>query len=426
MKTVKLESVTKEKILSSLKRESADSVLKKSVEKIIEEVKANGDKALVSFTKKFDDADISKKGLVVSAEEIEKAYKAVPKEFIKALKEAKKNIEVFHEKQTASSWLKTDKEQMIGQLVGPIERAGLYIPGGENGYPSTVLMTVIPAKTAGVDQIILISPPDKKGEISQYTLAAACECGIDEVYRVGGAQGIAALAYGTETIKAVDVIAGPGNAYVTEAKRKVFGDVGIDLTAGPSEVVILADIKSNPNIVAADLLSQAEHDSQAKAILVTTNNVLAKKVNELVYKQLEKIPRKRQAKKALDEKGLIISVGSKEEAIKAANIIAPEHLVIMLEQPTKWLPLIKNAGAIFLGATSVQSAADYSVGPNHVLPTGGSARFASPLSVETFQKKSNIVWLGEKALSKDSKSAVVIARTEGFEGHVKAIEERNK
>jgi histidinol dehydrogenase len=424
MKTIELKKVQKEQVLQSLKRNRPNDTLKKSVGKIINEVRENGDSALFKLTKEFDGVDLTKETLTVKQEEIEEAVKQLDKGFIDALEEAKANIEQFHERQTGSSWLKTDEGQMIGQLVGPVERAGLYIPGGGYGYPSTVLMTAVPAKIAGVTDIVMVTPPGKDGSVSKYTLAAAKICGINKIFKVGGAQAIAAMAYGTESILPVDVIAGPGNAYVAEAKRQVYGDVGIDLVAGPSEVVVLADIKCDPNIIAADLVSQAEHDSDASAILITDSNVLANKVKELVSKKLKEIPRKDIAEKSLEENGLIFIVNTAEEAIETANIISPEHLVVLLEQPTRWLPKIKNAGAIFLGEDSVQSAADYSVGPNHVLPTGGGARFASPLGVATFQKYSNIVWLGKSSLEKIAGSAVTISRSEGFDGHALAVEER--
>jgi histidinol dehydrogenase len=424
MKTIELKKVQKEQVLQSLKRNRPNDTLKKSVGKIINEVRENGDSALFKLTKEFDGVDLTKETLTVKQEEIEEAVKQLDKGFIDALEEAKANIEQFHERQTGSSWLKTDEGQMIGQLVGPVERAGLYIPGGGYGYPSTVLMTAVPAKIAGVTDIVMVTPPGKDGSVSKYTLVAAKICGINKIFKVGGAQAIAAMAYGTESILPVDVIAGPGNAYVAEAKRQVYGDVGIDLVAGPSEVVVLADIKCDPNIIAADLVSQAEHDSDASAILITDSNVLANKVKELVSKKLKEIPRKDIAEKSLEENGLIFIVNTAEEAIETANIISPEHLVVLLEQPTRWLPKIKNAGAIFLGEDSVQSAADYSVGPNHVLPTGGGARFASPLGVATFQKYSNIVWLGKSSLEKIAGSAVTISRSEGFDGHALAVEER--
>lgn len=422
MKIVRINTVKKETILTNLKRSRPDDSIKKSVIEIITEVRKNGDKALIDYNRKFDGVETT--DLKVTKDEIEEAVEKAGAVYIEALKEAKEKIEQFHEKQLDSSWLKTDKEQMIGQLVGPVERAGLYVPGGSAGYPSTVLMAAIPASIAGVTDIAIASPPGKDGNISPNTIAAADVCGIDEIYKVGGAQAIAALAYGTESVAPVDVIAGPGNIYVTEAKKQVFGDVGIDLVAGPSEIVVLADIKSDPAIVASDLVSQAEHDSEASAILVTDSNVLAQKVISLIDEKLGNLSRKEEAKKSLENNGLVLIVEDAESAIEVSNIIAPEHLVVLLEQPTKWLPKIKNAGAIFLGEDAVQSAVDYSVGPNHVLPTGGAARFASPLSVGTFQKRSNIIWLGKSSLKKSADIAIVIAKSEGFDGHAQAIKER--
>lgn len=426
MKTIELKEVQREKVLASLKRTLPDNSLRESVAKIISDVRTGGDSELLRLTKEYDGVDLTAKTIIVSKNEIEDAVKKVGKDYIDALNQAKENIEQFHEKQLGSSWLKTDEEQMIGQLVGPVGSVGLYVPGGGAGYPSTVLMTAIPAKIAGVTDIVIVTPSGKDGKVSDFTLAAADVCGINKIYKAGGAQAIAALAYGTQTIKQVDVIAGPGNAYVSEAKRQVFGDVGIDLVAGPSEVVVLADVKSNPSKVAADLVSQAEHDSDARAILVTNSSELAEKVIAFTEKKIKKITRQEEAQKSLDDNGVVFIVNDSEDAVEVANIIAPEHLVVLLEQPTKWLPKIKNAGAIFLGEDAVQSAADYSVGPNHVLPTGGGARFASPLGVTNFQKFTNIVWLGKRSLEKSAGAAVTIARSEGFEGHALAIEERVK
>ena len=426
MKIVKIDEVNPKKINKSLKKGKASKAIRKSVSEIIDEVSQGDDRALLSYTKKFDKVDLTKKGIALDSKAIESAAKKVEKDFIKALKDAKKRIENFHEKQSNSSWLKTDRGEMIGQLAGPIESTGIYVPGGENGYPSTVLMSAIPARIAGVARIALVSPPLKDGEISKYTLAAAYECGIDEIYSVGGAQAIAALTYGTKSIKPVDIIVGPGNGYVTEAKRQVFGDVGIDMVAGPSEIVVIADIKANPNYIAADLLSQAEHDSDATAILITSSEVLARKVIDLVNKKADKISRKKEVKKSIENKGIVFISKDIDRIIKISNIIAPEHLVVLVEQPTRWLPFIKNAGAIFLGEDAVQSAGDYSFGPNHILPTGGSAKFTSPLSVETFQKMSNIVWLSNEALKNNASSAIELSKKEGFTAHTAAIDERLK
>ncbi|RSD25126.1 histidinol dehydrogenase [Mesobacillus subterraneus] len=398
---------------------------RKAVQSIIAEVRAGGDKAVRSFTEKFDSVTLD--DFAVTEEEIAEAYKTVSDKLVGIIKEAADNIRKYHEKQLRPSWMTTEENgTMLGQKVTPLDSVGVYVPGGTAAYPSSVLMNVIPAKTAGVERIVMVSPPDSDGRLPAGVLVAADIAGVKEIYKIGGAQAIAALAYGTETIKPVDKITGPGNIYVALAKREVFGDVAIDMIAGPSEIGILADDTARANEIAADLLSQAEHDPRACAILVTTSRVLAEDVQDEVYKQLSQLPRKDIATEAIENFGAIYVAADMDEAIAAINQLAPEHLEVVTENAFELLGKIKHAGAIFLGRYSSEPVGDYFAGPNHVLPTNGTARFSSPLSVEDFQKKSSVILYSEKAMNENGAKIAEFARLEGLEAHARAVEARLK
>jgi histidinol dehydrogenase len=398
---------------------------RKAVQAIIAEVRASGDQALRNFTEKFDSVALDE--FLVTENEISEAYKNVSNQLVDIITEAASNIRKYHEKQLRPSWMTTEENgTMLGQKVTPLDSVGVYVPGGTAAYPSSVLMNVIPAKTAGVERIVMVSPPGQDGKLPAGVLVAADIAGVKEIYKVGGAQGIAALAYGTETIKPVDKITGPGNIYVALAKREVFGDVAIDMIAGPSEIGILADDTARANEIAADLLSQAEHDPRACAVLVTTSSTLAADVQNEVYKQLSQLPRKEIATQAIEDFGAIYVAADMDEAVAAINQLAPEHLEIVTENPMELLGKIKHAGAIFLGRYSSEPVGDYFAGPNHVLPTNGTARFSSPLSVEDFQKKSSIILYSEKAMNDNGAKIAEFARLEGLEAHARAVEARLK
>ncbi|WP_226643340.1 histidinol dehydrogenase [Mesobacillus subterraneus] len=398
---------------------------RKAVQSIIAEVRASGDQALRTFTKKFDQVALD--NFMVTDDEISEAYKSVSSQLVDIIKEAADNIRNYHEKQLRPSWMTTEENgTMLGQKVTPLDSVGVYVPGGTAAYPSSVLMNVIPAKTAGVQRIVMVSPPGQDGKLPAGVLVAADIAGVKEIYKIGGAQAIAALAYGTETIKPVDKITGPGNIYVALAKREVFGDVAIDMIAGPSEIGILADDTARANEIAADLLSQAEHDPRACAVLVTTSRTLAEDVQNEVYKQLSQLPRKEIASQAIENFGAIYVAADMDEAVSAINQLAPEHLEIVMENPMELLGKIKHAGAIFLGRYSSEPVGDYFAGPNHVLPTNGTARFSSPLSVEDFQKKSSIILYSEKAMVDNGSKIAEFARLEGLEAHARAVEARLK
>ncbi|MEW8968999.1 MAG: histidinol dehydrogenase [Mesobacillus sp.] len=398
---------------------------RKAVQSIIAEVRASGDQALRTFTEKFDRVALG--DFLVTDDEISEAYKAVSSQLVDIIKEAAANIRNYHEKQLRPSWMTTEENgTMLGQKVTPLDSVGVYVPGGTAAYPSSVLMNVIPAKTAGVQRIVMVSPPGQDGKLPAGVLVAADIAGVKEIYKIGGAQAIAALAYGTETIQPVDKITGPGNIYVALAKREVFGDVAIDMIAGPSEIGILADDTARANEIAADLLSQAEHDPRACAVLVTTSRTLAEDVQNEVYKQLSQLPRKEIATQAIENFGSIYVAADMEEAVSAINQLAPEHLEIVTENPIELLGKIKHAGAIFLGRYSSEPVGDYFAGPNHVLPTNGTARFSSPLSVEDFQKKSSIILYSEKAMADNGAKIAQFARLEGLEAHARAVETRLK
>ncbi|ASA96889.1 MULTISPECIES: histidinol dehydrogenase [Anoxybacillus] len=411
----------------SLRRtiESGTEEQRQAVKRIIDDVRNNGDGALKKYTEMFD--GISLDAFAVTQEEIEEAYWLVDENMVHIIREAAQNIREYHERQRETSWFMTrDDGTILGQKVTPLDAVGLYVPGGTAAYPSSVLMNVIPAQVAGVKRIVIVSPPNERGTLPAAVLVAACELGVQEIYKVGGAQAIAALAYGTETIEPVDKIFGPGNIYVALAKREVFGQVDIDMIAGPSEIVVLADETAKPNEIAADLLSQAEHDERAVSILVTPSLQLALKVEEEVEKQLATLPRKEIAQKAINEYGAIYVTDTMKQAIDVVNELAPEHLEIMTAEPFEMLSAIRHAGAVFLGSYSSEPVGDYFAGTNHVLPTNGTARFSSGLTVEAFMKKSSIIFYSEQAWQQHAAKIAAFARLEGLEAHARAVEERLK
>ena len=374
----------------------------------------------MEYTEKFDKAAIS--SLEVSEAEINEAFAAVDKEFLEILKEAAENIRAFHQKQVRNSFVISEKDGVvIGQKVTPIEKVGLYVPGGTAAYPSTVLMDSIPAKIAGCPVIVMTTPPGKDGKVNPVILAAAKTAGVDRIFKVGGAQAIASLAYGTETIPKVDKIVGPGNAFVAEAKKQVYGQVSIDMIAGPSEILIIADKNSVPAHVAADLLSQAEHDANASAVLVTDSMELAKATQAEIEKQLALLPRQEIARKSIDNYGKIIVTDNLLDAINVSNHIAPEHLELMVDQPFEILDKITNAGSVFMGRNCPEALGDYFAGPNHTLPTGGTARFSSPLSVDDFVKKSQFTYYTNEALKKIGKKVAYFANAEGLDAHARSV-----
>ncbi|GLI09348.1 histidinol dehydrogenase [Paenibacillus tyrfis] len=398
-----------------------------SVQRIIEEVRRDGDAALRKFAQQFDGVKIEE--LRVTQEEIEAAYAQVDESFLTALREAAVNIRRFHEKQMRNSWMDLQADgSILGQVIRPLRRVGLYVPGGKAAYPSSVLMNAIPAQVAGVPEIVMVTPPATAGVegINPHILVAAAEAGVREIYRVGGAQAVAALAYGTESIPAADKIVGPGNIYVALAKRSVFGAVDIDSIAGPSEIVVLADETADAAYVAADLLSQAEHDEMASAILVTPSRKLAEAVRQEVDRQLSELPRRDIAAQSIRDYGAILTVDSLTEGVGVVNRLAPEHLEIIVREPFDYLSRIENAGAIFLGPYSSEPVGDYFAGPNHVLPTNGTARFSSPLNVDDFLKKSSVIYYSKEALLRDGEKIITLARHEGLDAHARAIEIRLK
>ena len=390
-----------------------------AVADIIAEVKKRGDEALFAYTERFDGVKLS--SLAVTAEEIDEALCSVEPEFLEILKRAARNIRRFHERQVRPSFILNDEDGVvIGQKVIPLDRAGLYVPGGTAAYPSTVLMDSIPAKIAGVREIVMVTPPGKDGRVNPAILAAASVAGVDRIYKVGGAQAIAALAYGTESIPRVDKIVGPGNAYVAEAKHQVYGTVAIDMIAGPSEILIVADSKSDPRVLAADMLSQAEHDRMASAVLVTDSADLAEAVRDELERQIPLLERAEIARASVDGNGKIIVADDLAEAIDVANEIAPEHLELMVDDPFDWLDKIRHAGSVFMGRNCPEALGDYFAGPNHTLPTGGTARFSSPLSVDDFVKKTQYTYYSESALARTAEDVALFARKEGLTGHAKS------
>lgn len=413
--------------LSFLKKRKVEAKeeAQQSVREIIAQVRAGGDKALKAYTKQFDGIELEK--LRVSDEEAAAAYRRIPEEVIRAIRRAAKNIRAFHEKQKPSSWTETvEYGVVLGQKVTALDSVGVYVPGGTASYPSSVLMGALPALVAGVGRVVLVSPPQKNGLIADGVLAAAHEIGIKEIYQVGGAQAIAALAYGTETIRPVDKIVGPGNLYVMLAKKQVFGDVAIDSLAGPSEIAILADETAHPEWVAADLLSQAEHDKLSMPVLITTSRQLAEEVDGEVDRRLAVLPRHEIAGPAIETVGKIVLAADLKEGARFVNQIGPEHLELATADPESVLPLIRHAGAIFLGMYSSEPVGDYFAGPNHIIPTNGSARYASPLGVESFVKRSSLIRYTDEALKANGPAIAAFARFEGLEGHARAVEERMK
>lgn len=424
---INLNQADKLNIFNQLKeRSSVDfAEYNDGVQKILDEVKNIGDQALIQFTKVFDNVNLDEAGIRVTEKEFERAYENVDREYIDAIRVAIKNITSYHEKQKQNSWFTSDDDEIIlGQKIGPVRSAGIYVPGGTAPYPSSVLMNAIPAIVAGVKKIVMVTPPSKDGSINPGILVAAKEVGITEIYKVGGAQGIGALAFGTQSIQKVDKIVGPGNIYVATAKRLVYGYVDIDMIAGPSEILILADETANGRFVAADMLSQAEHDELASSILITTSETLAQEVKVELEKQTALLERKDIAEKSLSNYGKIIITDNMEEAVALSDEIAPEHLEVCVKNPFELLNKIKNAGAIFLGDYAPEPLGDYIAGPNHVLPTSGTAKFFSPLSVDDFTKKSSVIYYSKDALGKVKDAAMKLAEQEGLTAHRNSIKVR--
>ena len=394
---------------------------------ILKNVKANGDQAVLEYTSRFDGIKFKASELEVTEAEIKTAVKKVDKDFIKALKNAAANIEEFHVEQKDRSWQKLKKPGIItGQICQPLKKAGVYVPGGRAAYPSSVLMTVIPAKVAGVEEIVMLTPPDQEGKVSPVILAAADIAGVDRIFKVGGAQAVAAAAYGTETIPGVDIIVGPGNIYVSMAKELVFGQVKIDMIAGPSEIMIMAEKDSNPAFIAADLMSQAEHDPLASSILVTDAPALIKEVEKELEEQITGLNKKEIIKESLESFGLMIEVEDQQAALEMINLVAPEHLELAVKNPFELLPAVENAGSIFLGEYTPEPVGDYYAGPNHVLPTNSTARFFSPLSVRDFVKYSGFIHYSQEALNEASADVICLAEGEGLDAHANSVRIRKE
>lgn len=424
MRIVELTDNERNNILENLLKRSPSQYgqYENTVKEILENVRINKDKALFEYTEKFDGAKINAGNIKVTAEEIEEAYTKTDQKLIEIIRKALANIKEYHQKQIRYSWFDSKPDgTILGQKVTPLSRVGVYVPGGKAAYPSSVLMNIVPAKVAGVDKVIMVTPPGKDGKVYPMTLVAANEAGIDEVYKAGGAQAIAALAYGTESIKKVDKIAGPGNIYVALAKKAVYGHVSIDSIAGPSEILVIADETANPRYIAADLLSQAEHDEMASAILITTSVELAKKVSDETEQFIKKLSRSEIIKKSLDSYGYILVAKDIDEAIDTANEIASEHLEIVTKNPFDIMTKIRNAGAIFIGEYSSEPLGDYFAGPNHVLPTNGTAKFFSPLSVDDFIKKSSIISYSREALERIHTDIEDFAKSEQLTAHANSI-----
>ena len=417
MRIVSLTKETTKDILEDLLKRSPNNYgnYEAAVAEILNKVRLEGDRALFDYTREFDKSEITKETIRVTEEEIQEAYDAVDQALVDVIKKALVNIRSYHEKQKQNSWFTSSEEgTMLGQKVMPLQRVGVYVPGGKAVYPSSVLMNIVPAKVAGVDQIVMTTPPGKDGKVNPSTLVAAKEAGADEIYKVGGAQAVGALAYGTESIPKVDKIVGPGNIFVALAKKAVYGHVSIDSIAGPSEILVLADDSANPRFVAADLLSQAEHDELASAILITTSRDLAEKVSHEVEEFVKILSRKEIIQKSLIAENM-------DDAIEAANAIASEHMEIVTKNPFEVMMKIRNAGAIFIGEYSSEPLGDYFAGPNHVLPTNGTAKFFSPLSVDDFVKKSSIVYYSREALKKIHKDIEQFASSEQLTAHANSI-----
>ena len=410
-------------------RNNGDDIQPKEVlvREIVTNVRQNGDRALLEYTEKFDRQVYTPEQLKITGSELDAAYQKISKDLLNAIQIASQKIEAFHRQRVPKSWVQFEEDNVVlGKRYTPVDRAGLYVPGGRASYPSTVLMNAIPAKVAQVPHIVMVTPPGQDGKINPAVLVAAQEAGIEEIYRVGGAQAVAALAYGTETIPKVDVITGPGNIYVTLAKKMVYGTVGIDSLAGPSEVLVIADEQANPVHVAADLLAQAEHDPMAAAILLTTDLVLATEVQQEVTKQLANHSRKTLTEKAIAHYGLIVVVESLAAAAELSNLFAPEHLELEVAEPWDLIEKIRHAGAIFMGSSTPEATGDYLAGPNHTLPTSGAARYASALGVETFMKHSSLIQYSSKALKKMSSTIQILAQAEGLPSHADSVKFRTE
>ncbi len=407
-----------------LKRGEGDfSAQEKIVEEIIANIASKGDEALFEYTKKFDNFNINEGNICVSKKEIEDAYTKVPKELVEIIKEAGKNIEEFHNMQKRKDWFLEQGGKILGQLYIPVESVGVYVPGGKAAYPSSVLMNIIPAKCAGVENIY-VATPAVNGKVSETTIVSADIAGADKIYKIGGAQAVASFAYGTKSVPKVDKITGPGNIYVALAKKRVYGQVGIDMIAGPSEVLIVADKFANEKYIAADFLSQAEHDELAACVLVTDNLEFAKKVSKEIEKQANNLPKKEIVMKSLNNYGTIIIAKDVDDAIRVANIFAPEHMEVCVQNPKDYLHKIKNAGSIFLGEYSPEPLGDYFAGTNHVLPTNGTARFSSPLNVDDFQKKSSVIYYSKEEFEKVYKKIEKFALSEGLDAHARSAKIR--
>ena len=427
MRIVKLTEDTKKNLMEDLLKRSPNnySQYEATVNEIIENVKANKNQAIFDYTLKFDKFQLTEENIKVTREEIDEAYTLMDAKLVEVIKKAAENIRAFHMKQLRNSWFDAKEDgTILGMKITPIEKAGVYVPGGKAAYPSSVLMNVIPASVAGVKEIIMTTPPGKDGKVNPGTLVAADIAGVDTIYKVGGAQAIAAMAFGTESIPKVDKITGPGNIFVALAKKAVYGYVSIDSIAGPSEVLVLADETANPRYVAADLLSQAEHDELASAILITTSEELAEKVSVEVDKFTAELSRKEIIQKSLDNYGYILLAENMEQAIETTNEIASEHLEILTKNPFDVMTKIRNAGAIFLGEYSSEPLGDYFAGPNHILPTNGTAKFFSPVNVDDFIKKSSIISYSKEALEKLHKDIELFAESESLTAHANSIKVR--
>ena len=407
--------------------ETLDDAVHKTVKEIISAVRSRGDAAVIEYTNRFDLLEVGAVSeLEVPKEKLQEALDGLPNDQRTALLEAASRVRSYHEKQAQGSWEFTEPDgTKLGQRVLPVDKAGLYVPGGKAAYPSSVLMNAIPAKVAGVEEVVMVVPTPK-GEVNQLVLAAAAVCEVDRVFTIGGAQAVAALAYGTETIPSVDKIVGPGNIFVATAKREVFGQVGIDMIAGPSEILVICDGKTNPDWIAMDLFSQAEHDENAQAILISTDDEFLNKVEESIHSLLPTMDRKDIIEVSIANRAALIKVESLEEAALVSNRIAPEHLELSVEDPEALLQHVKHAGAVFMGRYTAEALGDYCAGPNHVLPTSGTARFSSPLGVYDFQKRSSIIYFSEEGASKQGKVASVLARGEGLSAHARSAEYRIK
>lgn len=424
MRITALNATSRKNLLDELLKRSPNhyEAYGEQVNAILNEVKEKGDEALFSFTERFDGVRLTRDTIRVTKEEIEEAYRQIDPNLLEVIRQALKNIRSFHEKQKRNSWFDSQPDgTLLGQKITPLQTVGVYVPGGKAVYPSSVLMNIVPARVAGVERILMTTPPGKDGKVSVNTLVAAHEAGVSEIYKVGGAQAVGALAYGTESIPKADKIVGPGNIYVALAKKAVYGFVSIDSIAGPSEILVLADETANPRFVAADLLSQAEHDEMASAILVTTSKELAEQVSLEVDAFVERLSRKEILVKSLENYGWILVADTMEEAIETANAIASEHLEIVTKDPFQVMTKIRNAGAIFIGEYASEPLGDYFAGPNHVLPTNGTAKFFSPLGVDDFVKKSSLVYYSKDALKAVHKDIIRFAEAEGLTAHANSI-----